>query len=188
MKIIFAQGNPEARYQTTRHNIGFQVVDTLARDENTSFATKQKFFAEVAEYSVGSDKVLLVKPTTYYNETGRSLRAILDFYKLTPQDVLVVHDELALPFGTLRSRIGGSDAGNNGIKSINANGGTDTARLRIGVGNELRAKMGDVDFVLANFSKAEAATLTATIIPKSLEMIRSFIANDHQITSHTIEI
>lgn len=186
MKLIFALGNPGPDYAHTRHNVGWRVLDALAGREGASFVAKPKFFAEIVECSLSGEKVLLAKPTTFYNETGRSLAAIRQFYKLADADILVVHDELALPLGTLRARVGGSSGGNNGIKSINAHGGEATARLRIGVANELRERMDDADFVLGNFSKSEAEALQATIIPKSLELIAEFAASNHIVTSHKL--
>lgn len=186
MKLIFAQGNPGREYDGTRHNVGFLVADILAVRHSTSFKNSTKFFADIAEYSDNGEKVLIAKPSTFYNETGRSFTALKQFYKLDNSDILIVHDELALGFGTLRSRVGGSDAGNNGIKSINTHGGNSTARLRVGIGSELRARMGDTDFVLSRFSQDEQKVLNDTIIPKCLEIIRDFIQDNHTVTSHTL--
>lgn len=186
MKLVFGQGNPGNEFANTRHNVGFLVLDTLAEREGAPFKETSKFFGQVAEFTKNGEKVILLKPDTFYNETGRSLQAIKQFYKLDSDDTLVIHDELALPFGTLRSRIGGADAGNNGIKSINTSGGETTKRLRVGVGNDLRARMGDTDFVLGRFSKNEKDALNASILPKCLEIIDEFILDDHKVTSHTI--
>lgn len=185
MKIIFAQGNPEAKYTDTRHNVGFAVLDQYAQQQSAQFSDKPKFFAQVAELVVAGEKVLLTKPTTYYNETGRSARTLVDFYKADPAtDLLVVHDDLALPFGTLRVRQQGSDAGNNGIKSLNAHLGTNYHRLRIGVSNDSREHIVDVDFVLSRFSREESDALAATIIPAACDIIDTFVAGTHEITSH----
>src|SRR6202007_316026 len=116
MKIIFAQGNPGQEYEKTRHNVGFLALDFYADKKTVQFQTKSKFYPDIAELTDGGEKVLLVKPTTFYNETGRAAHALADFYKVDTTDILVIHDELALPFGTLRLREKGSDAGNNGIK------------------------------------------------------------------------
>lgn len=186
MKLIFAQGNPGAGYAASRHNVGFLALDALAAQHEAPFTAKPKFFADIAELTVGGDKVLLAKPTTYYNETGKSARAILDFYKLDPAtEVLVVHDDLALPFGTLRTREKGSDAGNNGIKSLNTHLGPDYARLRIGIYNELRDKLPDADFVLSRFTKDEQKTLNETTVPHCLKLIEEFVAGQFQSTSHS---
>lgn len=184
MKIIFAQGNPGPQYETTRHNVGFLALDALAG--GTSFAPKPKFFAAIAEVSIAGEKTLLVKPQTFYNETGRAARAILDFYKLSPADMLVIHDDLALPLGTLRVREKGSDAGNNGIKSLNAHLGPDYARLRVGVYNELRDRMHDADFVLGNFSSNERGVLNKMIIPKIKELVADFCRGSLESSSHTL--
>ena len=185
MKLVFAQGNPGPDYVKTRHNVGWQILDALAGREGELFLTKSKFNADVAELNIAGEKVLLAKPSTYYNETGISARAIVDFYKLVPAtDVLVLHDELALPFGTLRLREKGSDAGNNGIKSLNAHIGENYHRLRIGVTNDLREKMGDTDFVLSRLSSEEQTSLEEKIIPKALEIIKDFINENHAVTSH----
>lgn len=186
MKLIFTQGNPGQEYSQTRHNVGFTIADTLTRKHTAPFKVSKKFFAEIAEFTYGGEKVIIAKPSTFYNETGRSFAAIKQFYKLEENDILVIHDEMALPFGTLRSRVGGSDAGNNGIKSINAHGGTQTARLRVGVGNDLRSMMGDTDFILGRFSKDEQTALEKTIIPQCLQIIYEFITNNHAVTSHKL--
>ncbi len=188
MKVIFAQGNPETRYTNTRHNVGWVILDAYAHSLKVEFVAKPKFFASVAELTLNGEKVLLIKPTTYYNETGRSSRAILDFYKLASNDILVLHDELSLAFGTLRIREKGRDAGNNGIKSLNAHIGENYIRLRVGVDNELHARMNDSDFVLSNFSKEEQEYLDSHIIPKALTIIDDFISGNHQTTSHTLLI
>lgn len=174
MKIIFAQGNPEDRYTLTRHNIGWRIIDALAEEQGASWKVDKKHGASLAIYTEGGEKILLAKPLSYYNDTGRVAHSLLHFYKLSPQDLLVIHDDLALPFGTLRVRKQGSDAGNNGIKSINAHLGQDYQRLRVGVWNNLRDRMGDADFVLSSFSKAEQTDLIATIIPASISIIDEF--------------
>lgn len=161
MKLILAQGNPEATYDNTRHNIGFRIIDEFAKSHGLTWSNKSKFNAHIAETTVDGEKVMLAKPTTYYNETGQSARKLIDFYNLDPAtDLLVIHDELALPFGTIRTRKQGSDAGNNGIKSLNSHVGDEYHRIRIGIANDLRDTIGDADFVLNKFTKGEDETLT----------------------------
>ena len=183
MKLILGLGNPEEKFKNTRHNVGFRMLSEYGKEKDTEFSVKEKFRACVAELSVNGEKVLLAKPTTYYNLVGESARLITDFYKIAPEDVLVIHDELALPFGTIRTRVGGSDAGNNGIKSMNQHLGTDTARIRVGVYNELRDRIDDADFVLSNFTKAEDQALVDLTI-KTRKIIDDFIAGDFQHTTH----
>lgn len=187
MKLIFAQGNPGPDYATTRHNVGWLVLDAFARQQRTDFAAKPKFLADIAEVNFAGEKILLAKPQTFYNETGRSARAIVDFYKLSPADILVIHDELALPIGMIRVREKGSDAGNNGIKSLNAHIGQAYHRLRIGVASELHGRMNDADFVLGRFTADEQAQLTTSIIPKATELIDHFCRGQLELTSHYLD-
>ncbi|RYX78432.1 aminoacyl-tRNA hydrolase [bacterium] len=187
MKIIFAQGNPGAEYEKTRHNIGFLAIDYYAAQNAATFQYKDKFKAAIAELIVSNEKVLLVKPTTFYNETGGSARAIIDFYKAETTDILALHDELALPFGTVRTRGKGSDAGNNGIKSLNAHIGQDYSRVRIGIANDISAKAAATNFVLARFSVEELNRLNDHLLPKISEIIDSFINESLDFTSHVID-
>ncbi|MEI6229028.1 MAG: aminoacyl-tRNA hydrolase [Candidatus Saccharibacteria bacterium] len=187
MKVIFALGNPEPDYNGSRHNVGFAVLNQLATDLGAKWTDKSKFDAVVAETDINGNKVLLVKPTTYYNETGLSARKITDFYKSDPAtDLLALHDDMALPFGMIRVRGQGSDAGNNGIKSLNDHIGVNYARIRIGTSNDLREKMDDTAFVLGKFSADESTKLTNNIIPRSIELVRHFCAGTLEKTSHSI--
>lgn len=187
MKIIFAQGNPGTEYEKTRHNVGFLAIDYYADKNAAAFQYKEKFKAAIAELIVSNEKVLLVKPTTFYNETGTSARAIIDFYKAHTTDILALHDELALPFGTIRTRGKGSDAGNNGIKSLNAHVGQDYTRARIGIANDISARADAMNFVLARFSVEELKTLNDYLLPKISEVIDSFIGESLDFTSHVID-
>lgn len=183
MKLILAQGNPGTEYAETRHNIGFTVLETIAAAQDADFTTKSKFFARIAEVQIDGEKVILALPTTYYNETGRSARAIVDFYKLEPStDVLVVHDDLAIDFGLVRTRARGGDAGNNGIKSINSSIGEHYHRIRIGIASERKGMIPDADFVLSRFSKDESSSLDE-IIKKATDHIDDFVQNSLQITT-----
>lgn len=186
MKIVFGLGNPGEKYAHSRHNTGFLTVDGFAKQQGMDFKDASKFFAQIAEANIDGEKVLLVKPQTFYNDTGRSYQSVIDFYKVEPTDTLIIHDELALPFGTIRSRLGGSDAGNNGIKSVNQYGGETSARLRVGIANEQRAIMGDVDFVLGRFSREEQEAFESVLLPKLIECIHEFIGDNHIHTSFTL--
>lgn len=184
MKLIVGLGNPEERFKHTRHNVGFRVLSEYGAEKGAEFLGKDKFRAYIAELNIGGEKVILAKPTTYYNLVGESVRLISDFYKIAPEDILVIHDELALPFGTIRTRLGGSDAGNNGIKSVNQHIGDKTARIRIGVYNELRDRIDDADFVLSNFTKEEDEALENGLYKKAIEIIDRFIIGDFEHTTH----
>ena len=175
MKVILALGNPGEKYAYTRHNAGFLVIDQLAAGQSAQFSNKPKFFADIAELNMSGKKILLVKPTTYYNEVGISARAILDFYKLTLDDVLIIHDDTALDFGKIRVRKGGRDAGSNGLKSLHAHIGSDFWHIRIGTDNLLRRQIGDVDFVLSKFNADERTILRDWTIPEAIKLIGTFL-------------
>lgn len=187
MKIIFAQGNPDRTYAHTRHNTGFLVVDAYGEARGVLWKDSEKFNARIAELSMDGEKVLLVKPSSFYNDTGAVARRLIDFYKLDPAtDFLAIHDDIALPLATIRIRQKGSDAGNNGVKSLNAHLGPDFPRIRIGIWTEMRDRMNDVDFVLGNFSKEEEKLLKKDIIPHTLTLIDQFLAGTLEVTSHTL--
>ena len=190
MKVILALGNPGEKYVHTRHNAGFLVVNQFAAEQNAHFSNKPKFFADIAELNnvkpvstadaksraaSPQEKVLLVKPTTYYNEVGVAARALMDFYKLTLDDVLIIHDDTALDFGKIRVRKGGSDAGSNGLKSLHAHIGSDFWHIRIGTDNLLRRQIGDVDFVLSKFNADEQKILRDWTIPESIKPVGTFL-------------
>ena len=187
MKVIIAQGNPGTEYNNTRHNVGFAILHALASRQQAIFTHKSKFLGRIAETTISGQKTLLVLPTTFYNETGQSARAIVDFYKIDPaNDILVLHDDLALPFGTIRIREKGSDAGNNGIKSLNQHLGPDYQRIRIGIHNELRDRINDTNFVLDRFTRTESGTLESVIVPKAITLIEDFCRETLEISSHSL--
>jgi len=187
MKVIFAQGNPDLKYKNTRHNTGFLVLDQLGEKYDTDWRDIDKYKGRISTVSMHGEKVILVKPLSYYNDTGLVARQLIDYYKLTPaNDFLVVHDDLALPLGTIRIRKNGSDAGNNGIKSLNQHLGQDYTRIRVGIWSEIRDKMDDINFVLGNFSKDEHDKLTKDIIPETIKMIESFTAGS--LEAHIVSL
>ena len=156
MRVVVGLGNPGSRYQSTRHNIGFDVVAELAR-RTSADGPKRKFDADVFDAGGGwGDKLLLVTPQTYMNLSGRSVRGLLDFYKLSPLDLLVVCDDINLPLGRLRIRKSGSAGGQKGLADIIRQAGTeDVPRMRLGVG----APPGPVDaadWVLGKFTADES--------------------------------
>ena len=183
MKVLFGLGNPETKYTGTRHNVGFWALDQIAASYDIAFKAQTKLHALVAEMISGGERVLLVKPTTYYNEVGQSARAIMDFYKLLPENFLIVHDDLALPLGTIRTRLGGSDGGSNGLKSLAAHIGSDTARLRIGVWTEQHHGSDKVGVVLGKLSRKEQAILNDQYAVV-LGIITDFAAGKLAATTH----
>ena len=184
MRLILGIGNPGAKYDGTRHNIGFTVVDWLAKQASADFREKSKFSALIAETSISDQKCILIKPQTYYNDIGISARAIMDFYKLTIDDLLVIHDDAVLDFGKIRIRQGGRDAGNNGLKSLHQHVGQDFWHIRIGTDNILRKKIGDTDFVLGKFNSDEQEIIKSWTLPQTTEITKDFLTDDIEPTSY----
>lgn len=153
--IIFAGlGNPGAKYARNRHNIGFMALERIAAEHG--FAPwRRKFQAEISEGRLGSQKVLLIKPQTFMNNSGQAVGEALRFHKLTPADLTVFHDELDLAPGKLRLKQGGGHAGHNGLRSIHAHLGADYARVRLGIGHPGH-KDKVAPYVLSDFAKADA--------------------------------
>jgi len=156
MKVVVGLGNPGARYQRTRHNVGFDVVDSLAASPHTG-RFQSRFRAQVAEVIEDGEKLLLVKPETFMNLSGRSVRQVVDFFQVAATDLLVVCDDISLPLGKLRIRAKGTHGGHNGLRDIqNHLGGVEYARLRIGVD----APRDDaIDHVLGRFRPAERTVI-----------------------------
>jgi len=157
MYVFAGLGNPGARYAKNRHNIGYLVADEIARRYSfEGFRSRSRLFADTAEGRVGGARVVLLKPTTFMNESGRALGAVLRYFKIEPAGLFVFYDELDLAPGKLRVKFGGGSAGHNGIKSLRAHIGADYWRVRMGIGHP-----GDKDqvsdYVLSDFSKADGA-------------------------------
>lgn len=178
MKLIIALGNPGEQYVLTRHNAGFLVIGKYAHQRGVSFRTRSKFHAEIAEYSHDTnEKVLLVKPKTFYNESGVAVRALLDFYHLSLDDILIVHDDTDLDFGKIRVRKGGSDGGSNGLRSLHAHIGTDFWHIRIGTDTLLRRHVSTSEFVLMKFNTDEQRILHDWTLNTSIAFIDAFLNN-----------
>lgn len=161
MKVIVGLGNPGRQYAGTRHNIGFAVVDYMATAP-AFLPFRSQFQGQVAEGINNSDRLLLLKPETYMNLSGRSVRALVDFYKVPLEDVLVICDDFNLPLGKLRARASGSHGGQNGLRNIQEQLGTDAyPRLRIGVGQPEPGEA--VDFVLSRFKPGEKAAVEKAV-------------------------
>ncbi|NLX15177.1 MAG: aminoacyl-tRNA hydrolase [Phycisphaerales bacterium] len=162
MKLIVGLGNPGRSYADTRHNVGFRVTEELARRWGLAL-TQRKFNGLTADGRLGEQRVLLLKPTTYMNLSGRSISEAFVFYKLTERDLLIVADDLALPIGRLRIRARGSAGGHKGLAStISALGNDEFARLRVGIGSA--AQGGTVDHVLGPFTPTEEKIIGPSIL------------------------
>lgn len=158
--LIIGLGNPGSEYDGNRHNIGFDVVDNFAKKQGfESWMAKKDLKCAITSHKLGDSKIILVKPTTYMNNSGVAVQAVQRFYRLDNSKMLVVHDELDIEFGSIRTRIGGKSAGHNGIKSIISHCGEDFGRIRIGIGPKKPAQMASEDFVLAKFSKEQGSHL-----------------------------
>ena len=159
MLIIAGLGNPGKEYENTRHNAGFMVMDALAEKIGADISEK-KHKALCGKGVIGGEKVILMKPQTYMNSSGESIRAAADYYKVDPAEFIVIYDDISLVPGGIRIRKKGSAGGHNGIKNIIAHLGTqEFPRVRIGVG-EKPARMDLADYVLGRFPKEEAETMT----------------------------
>ncbi|MFL5127556.1 MAG: aminoacyl-tRNA hydrolase [Microvirga sp.] len=154
MRLFVGLGNPGARYAGNRHNVGFMAVDAIARAHGAS-AWRRRFSGEGTEAVLGGQRVLILKPTTFMNDSGRAVAEAQRFFKIALSDVVVFHDELDLAPGKVRVKLGGGNAGHNGLRSITAHCGNDYRRVRIGIGHP-----GDKalvhPYVLSDFAKSEA--------------------------------
>ncbi|MEL6857064.1 MAG: aminoacyl-tRNA hydrolase [Pseudomonadota bacterium] len=186
MQILVGQGNPDPKYQRNRHNFGFMVLDAIAADHGFG-PWRAKFQSQVCEGHIGREKVLLMKPETYYNETGRAAQAAIKFYKLTAEDVTIFHDEIDLAPGRMRVKRGGGHSGNNGIRSMIAHVGAEVRRVRMGVGHP-GDKSRVMPYVLADFSKADEAWRDALInaCSKALPMLME--QNDERFQTEVMRL
>ncbi len=174
MFLIVGLGNPGSQYEDTRHNIGFKVIDNIAKEYNIEI-NRQKFKGMCGEGFINGEKVILLKPTTYMNLSGESIREVVDFYKISNEDVLVIYDDISLDVGRLRIREKGSAGGHNGIKSIIAHLGTDIfPRIKVGVG---QPNVDLVNYVLGKFTKEEMEVLSESI-DASTKAAKEIISGD----------
>ncbi len=176
MKIIASLGNPGKKYRNNRHNIGFLLGEAAARSANITLR-KKEFSSTTGTGSIAGQAVLLLFPETFMNNSGVALRAALDYYRETPESVVVIHDEIELPFGEFRTKFGGGHKGHNGLRSIVQHIGTsDFHRLRFGVGRPPHAGMTVADYVLSDFSGEELERIRE-ILPGVLDALAALIAD-----------
>jgi peptidyl-tRNA hydrolase, PTH1 family len=182
LHLIVGLGNPGGKYARNRHNIGFMALDAMARRWNAKPGNtnpwKSKFQAEITDVTVEGEKVLLMKPQTFMNESGRAVGEAMRFHKIALSDVAVFHDELDLAPAKLRTKTGGGNAGHNGLRSISAHCGNDYQRIRMGIGHP-----GDKDivfaYVLNDFAKAEEGWVE-DMCRLSADLLPRIITNDAQ--------
>jgi peptidyl-tRNA hydrolase, PTH1 family len=172
-RVIVGLGNPGSSYQNTRHNLGFLAVEAFAQQQGLSFKQEKKFEALVAKGNFEGQDIFLVLPQTYMNLSGRSVSAVMRYYKVPTQEVLIVVDDIALAFNKMRLRLQGSAGGHNGLKSIRSSLGTGNfTRLRLGIG-DVDSK-GLTNHVLGNFSKQEQDSLDP-FIDKAVSALKTWI-------------
>jgi PTH1 family peptidyl-tRNA hydrolase len=162
LRVIVGLGNPGPEHLVTRHNAGFWFVDLLARRHGGEFRDYRKFSGETARITLSEREVILLKPTTYMNRSGLSIRQLSDFYKIAPEEILVAHDELDLPVGSVRLKQGGGHGGHNGLRDTIAHVGETFWRLRLGIGHPGN-KAEVIDYVLTRAPRAEEDLILETV-------------------------
>jgi PTH1 family peptidyl-tRNA hydrolase len=184
MRLLVGLGNPGRQYEATRHNAGFWWVDSIADELGIGLSTEARFQGEVGRFRHDGADCWLLKPATFMNESGRSVRAFCDFYKVLVSDILVVHDELDLAPGVIKLKKGGGVAGHNGLRDIAAHLSKDFWRLRIGIGHPgVRAQV--ANYVLSPPRKEEAEAITAAM-ERSLEIWPLLIRGDFEGAMHKL--
>lgn len=175
--LLVGLGNPGPRYRDTRHNVGFMVVDRFV-EAHGGVPWREKYQGELADVSVSGERLWVLKPQTYMNRSGQSVGALAHFYKIAPADVLVVHDELDLPWGRIQLKQGGGDAGHNGLRSVTSGlGSKDYVRLRIGIGRPGPDFSGKgSDYVLQAFAPEEQ-TLLPEVIRQASDAVSDVLSN-----------
>ena len=155
--LLVGLGNPGKEYDLTRHNAGFECIDEFVSKttEMDDWIQKKDLKCYLSTGRLGDKRVIAIKPTTFMNLSGDSVQAVLNFYKITPDTVAVVHDDIDVDFGQIRLRVGGSPAGHNGIKSVSQHIGEEYGRIRVGIGPKKPVRIKSEDFVLQKFNKAE---------------------------------
>lgn len=169
--LVVGLGNPGEKYSANRHNIGFMALDVYQDAQQLGgWTLKKDLESMISIGQVGQTRVILMKPTTFMNDSGRAAQKVQQYYKISNSDTVVVYDELDVDFGTIRTRIGGGSAGHNGIKSLISTLGEDFGRIRVGIGPKKPAQMETADYVLQDFKKKEQE-----LIPKLLREVSTII-------------
>lgn len=177
MKLIIGLGNIGDKYVFTRHNIGFMAVDKIALDNDLTFSEEKRLKSLMTKSKIYGEDCILIKPTTFMNLSGEAVRAVMDYYKIKIEDILVIYDDLSLPLGKMRFRPNGSDGGHNGIKSIIQHCGKDFARLKLGIGPQ--PPIPAENFVLQNFTK-EQLTIVKDVVTTTKDAVGFYFENGIQ--------
>lgn len=173
MKLIIGLGNPGSEYEFTRHNVGFMAIDKFANKYNASFKIDKNLKGMISTININGEKVILLKPITYMNLSGDCVIAVMKYYKINIEDIMVINDDLDLPVGKVRYRVSGSAGGHNGLKSINSILKTE-AYKRIKIGIDRSKDIPVVDYVLGRFSKEDMVLLQSSF-DKVISGIEAFI-------------
>jgi len=184
LSIVVGLGNPGPEHQLTRHNAGFWFVDALARAQGAQFRSHSRYHGEICRVALEGRELVLLKPHTYMNRSGLAVRALLDYVKVPVGELLVVHDELDLPPGTARFKLGGGHGGHNGLRDTITHCGADFWRLRLGIGHP-----GDrsevIDYVLQRASRADEDAIVASI-GASLDALSVFVRDGAEKAMHAL--
>jgi len=181
--LVVGLGNPGTDYEATRHNAGYLVTDELVRRDSGRYKT-HKARADVCEGRLGGARAVFARPRTFMNTSGGPVAALRDYYKVAPDHLVVVHDELDIPFGTLRVKLGGGDNGHNGLRSVRASIGTgEFVRVRVGIGRP-PGRMDPAAFVLKPFSAAERKDL-AWNVDRAADAVESLVTDGLERTQNT---
>ncbi|MBQ8459688.1 aminoacyl-tRNA hydrolase [bacterium] len=183
MKLVVGLGNIGEKYFFTRHNVGFMVVDKFVMSQNISFKEDKKLKCFITKFKFGDEDLIVIKPTTFMNLSGEAVQLVMNYYKISPDNVLVIYDDLSLELGKMRFRANGSDGGHNGIKSvIKCVGTSDIARLKIGIGPQ--PPIPSEVFVLKNFTSEQLDELKS-VIKKAVSGIEFYLENGMQKTQNS---
>jgi PTH1 family peptidyl-tRNA hydrolase len=179
---VVGLGNPGLRYEFTRHNIGFRIVDSLARDMGTEFKKVKSYYSLISRGTINNHKVMLVKPQTFMNLSGRAVSKVVSYYQIPHQDLLIVYDDLNLELGQIRIRKKGSAGGHKGMESIMQYlNSEDIPRLRIGIGNpSVNFNFDCVSYVLSNFNNNDERDKIKKVIQLSTEAVKMIIEDDFE--------
>ncbi len=181
--LITGLGNPGPQYEQTRHNVGFWLLDQLASDMGATFKVDNKYHGQLAQCQINGHKVFLLKPLVFMNRSGQSVAALANFFKISPQNILVIHDELDLPVGIAKLKRGGGHGGHNGLRDIIARTGSkDFLRCRLGIAHPGESKL-VADYVLSKPSQSDRQSIL-TAIDNSLRVIPDVVSEDLEKAMH----
>lgn len=184
--LIIGLGNPGKEYNLTRHNVGFYLLDQFVakQDEMQDWINKKDLKCHLSQGQFGDTRVYMIKPTTFMNLSGEAVQAVVNFYKISADFTVVIHDELDINFGQIRLRVGGSSAGHNGIKSVTQHLSPDYGRIRVGIGPKTPAQIDSADYVLQRFSSAEQDQLP-NLAKETAAILTEFIYSGQALPTET---